>query len=159
MTSRRQNHTRKNRLKPQALFRKSSEKKKAAKDQNVNYGTDWYQQTKDNQKRFKSVREVRLQTGLPSTVSDTHRSQHHPPPSPFLHTSTTPTQQELEWRRQANIEANNGKERKDLYTDNWDGDVYKGSKFNVLTVILLASVVAPLAGLIFAYQTYGILWG
>lgn len=67
--------------------------------------------------------------------------------------------QEIEWRRQANLEANNGKERKDLYTDNWDGDVYKGSKFNVLTVILLASVLAPLAGLIFAYQTYGVLWG
>ena len=23
-------------------------------------------------------------------------------------------------------QANNGKERKDLYSDNWDGDVYKG---------------------------------
>jgi hypothetical protein len=28
--------------------------------------------------------------------------------------------------RAANEAANNGKERKDLYTDAWDGDVYKG---------------------------------
>jgi hypothetical protein len=143
-------------LNPQALFRKSSEKKKAEKDKIVNYGTDWYRQTKDNQKRFKSVREVRLQTGLYiHRLPDTQIPTLHPPfPLP-----TTPTQQELEWRRQANLEANNGKERKDLYTDNWDGDVYKGRKLNVLTVILLASVLAPLAGLIFAYQTYGVLWG
>ena len=25
-------------------------------------------------------------------------------------------------------QANNGKERKDLYSDNWDGDVYKGAQ-------------------------------
>jgi len=29
----------------------------------------------------------------------------------------------------ARLQANNGKERKDLYTDNWDGDVYKGACF------------------------------
>ena len=31
-----------------------------------------------------------------------------------------------EYRRAANLAANNGKERKDLYTDNWDGSEYKG---------------------------------
>jgi hypothetical protein len=30
--------------------------------------------------------------------------------------------------RAANAAANNGKERKDLYSDNWDGDVYKGTE-------------------------------
>lgn len=28
---------------------------------------------------------------------------------------------DAEYRRAANMAANNGKERKDLYTDNWDG--------------------------------------
>ena len=40
-----------------------------------------------------------------------------------------------------------------------DGSVYKGSKFNVLTVIALASILTPLAGLIFAWWSYGVLWG
>lgn len=44
--------------------------------------------------------------------------------------------------REANRLANNGKERKDLYTDNWDGDVYKGrlpSNCDML-VLLIASL-------------------
>lgn len=65
----------------------------------------------------------------------------------------------VEYRREANRLANNGKERKDLYTDNWDGSEYKGSSFNVLTVIALVSVLTPLLGLLFAYTTFGILWG
>lgn len=64
-----------------------------------------------------------------------------------------------EYRRQANRAANNGRERKDLYTDNWDGSEYKGSSVNVLTVIGAISILAPLIGLIFALQTYGTLWG
>lgn len=40
-----------------------------------------------------------------------------------------------------------------------DGDQYKGSGFNVLTVVGVVSVLTPLAGLIFAYFTYGVLWG
>lgn len=64
-----------------------------------------------------------------------------------------------EYRRKANWEANNGKDRKDLYTDNWDGDVYKGSSVNVLTVLAAVSILAPIIGLIFAFQTYGTLWG
>ncbi|KAK9835359.1 hypothetical protein WJX81_004613 [Elliptochloris bilobata] len=67
--------------------------------------------------------------------------------------------EEIEWRRKANYAANKGRERKDLYTDNWDGSVYKGSKFNVLTVIALVSVLTPLAGLAFAWWSYGVLWG
>eukprot|EP00195_Chlamydomonas_chlamydogama_P015589 CAMPEP_0202902058 /NCGR_PEP_ID=MMETSP1392-20130828/16133_1 /ASSEMBLY_ACC=CAM_ASM_000868 /TAXON_ID=225041 /ORGANISM="Chlamydomonas chlamydogama, Strain SAG 11-48b" /LENGTH=98 /DNA_ID=CAMNT_0049588741 /DNA_START=14 /DNA_END=307 /DNA_ORIENTATION=- len=52
----------------------------------VDYGSDWYEQTrKAASPRFRTVRE------------------------------------ELEYRRQANLAANNGRERKDLYTDNWDG--------------------------------------
>ena len=61
--------------------------------------------------------------------------------------------------KEANAKANNGKERKDLYTDNWDGDVYKGNPVNVLSVILAISILAPLVGLVFALQTYGTLWG
>jgi hypothetical protein len=64
-----------------------------------------------------------------------------------------------ERRRKANFEANNGKERKDLYTDNWDGDSYKGSQINVLTVLAAVTVLAPLIGLYFAFQSYGVLWG
>ena len=62
-------------------------------------------------------------------------------------------------RRAANWAANNGRERKDLYTDKWDGAEYKGSPVNILTVILAISVLVPLAGIIFATQTYGTLWG
>jgi hypothetical protein len=67
--------------------------------------------------------------------------------------------QEIERRRKANYEANNGRERKDLITENWDGSVYRGSANNVLTWIIVAAVGAPVAGLIFAYCTYGKLWG
>lgn len=52
-----------------------------------------------------------------------------------------------------------GREREDLYTDNWDGDVYKGNKVNILSVLIVVSILAPVAGLIFALQTYGTLWG
>jgi hypothetical protein len=67
--------------------------------------------------------------------------------------------EELARRREANFRANNGKERKDLYTDNWDGDVYKGSSFNILTVLIGIAVGVPVAGLIFAYTSYGVYWG
>jgi hypothetical protein len=63
-----------------------------------------------------------------------------------------------EWR-QANWEANKGKERKDLYTEKWDGAEYKGSPINVLTIILIVSVLTPLIGVIFALRSYGTLWG
>lgn len=69
------------------------------------------------------------------------------------------TREEIEYRRKANWEANNGRDRKDLYTDNWDGDVYKGGSVNVLTVLAAVSILAPIIGLIFAFQTYGTLWG
>lgn len=64
-----------------------------------------------------------------------------------------------EYRREANRAANNGRERKDLYSANWDGDKYKGNGVNVLTVIAAISVLTPLLGLIFAYNTFGVLWG
>jgi hypothetical protein len=68
--------------------------------------------------------------------------------------------QEIERRRLANWEANGRKrEREDLFTENWDGSEYKGSANNVLTWIIVAAVAAPVAGLVFAYCTYGTLWG
>ena len=91
--------------------------------QTVNYGSDWYAQTREAAKPRRTTRE------------------------------------EMEYRRQANLEANNGKDRKDLYTDNWDGDKYKGSPVNILTILAAVSILVPVAGLIFAYQTYGVLWG
>ena len=42
---------------------------------------------------------------------------------------------------------------------NRDGDRWKGSPFNVLNVILAVSVLTPLAGLAFAYWSFGRLWG
>ncbi len=82
-------------------------------------------------------------------------------------------------------QANNGKERKDLYSDNWDGDVYKGawwrarqqargarlkwraahalpcagSGFNILNLLVLLFVLTPVLGLGFAFWSYGTLWG
>ncbi|GLC34983.1 hypothetical protein PLESTB_001185500 [Pleodorina starrii] len=67
--------------------------------------------------------------------------------------------EEIEYRRQANLVANNGKERKDLYTDNWDGSEYKGSPYNILSLVGALFILTPVAGLVFAYYTYGILWG
>ncbi|GAX83795.1 hypothetical protein CEUSTIGMA_g11220.t1 [Chlamydomonas eustigma] len=67
--------------------------------------------------------------------------------------------EEIEYRRTANFAANNGKERKDLYTDNWDGSEWKGGRFNILTFVASLFVLVPLAGLAFAYFTYGDLWG
>ncbi|EFJ46909.1 hypothetical protein VOLCADRAFT_118018 [Volvox carteri f. nagariensis] len=67
--------------------------------------------------------------------------------------------EEIEYRRQANLIANNGKERKDLYTDNWDGSEYKGSPFNILTLVGALFILTPVAGLVFAFYSYGILWG
>lgn len=73
--------------------------------------------------------------------------------------SRTSTREQLERYKKANREANNGREREDLYTDNWDGDVYKGGKVNILSVLIAVSILAPIAGLVFALQTYGTLWG
>ena len=107
--------------------------------------------------------------------------------------------QEMERRREANRAANNGLERKDLYTDAWAGSEYRGSGNNIvrgfflasfssfldpkapflahstrpqrekkkrktknekqLTWLIVASVAAPTLGLLFAWQTYGTLWG
>ncbi|KAI8475538.1 MAG: hypothetical protein J3K34DRAFT_404497 [Monoraphidium minutum] len=67
--------------------------------------------------------------------------------------------EEMEYRRAANRAANNGRERKDLYTDNWDGSEYKGSGFNILSLLAVLFVLTPVAGLAFAKLTYGTLWG
>lgn len=43
--------------------------------------------------------------------------------------------------------------------DNWDGSEYKGSPFNILTLLGALFVLVPVAGLVVAYFTYGTLWG
>eukprot|EP00241_Pyramimonas_parkeae_P009932 CAMPEP_0114255106 /NCGR_PEP_ID=MMETSP0058-20121206/17372_1 /TAXON_ID=36894 /ORGANISM="Pyramimonas parkeae, CCMP726" /LENGTH=132 /DNA_ID=CAMNT_0001369443 /DNA_START=73 /DNA_END=468 /DNA_ORIENTATION=- len=95
----------------------------AEKKPDVDYGDDWYTQTKQY-----SVRK-------------------------------TNSKQFYAKYKAANEAANNGKERKDLYSDAWDGDVYKGKeKVNILTVLIALFIGVPVLGLIFAYQSYGVLW-
>ena len=50
-------------------------------------------------------------------------------------------------------------DRQDLYTDNWDGDTYTGGGLNILTVLVGLGLGVPLVGLVFAYLTWGELWG
>ncbi|QDZ18409.1 hypothetical protein HOP50_01g09150 [Chloropicon primus] len=50
-------------------------------------------------------------------------------------------------------------DRADLYTDNWAGDTYQGSGVNILTVLVGIGLGVPLVGLVFAYLTWGELWG
>ena len=40
-----------------------------------------------------------------------------------------------------------------------DGDSYTGGSVNILTILVAISILTPLAGLIFAYNTFGVLWG
>eukprot|EP01026_Neomeris_dumetosa_P027638 TRINITY_DN2245_c0_g2_i1.p3 TRINITY_DN2245_c0_g2~~TRINITY_DN2245_c0_g2_i1.p3 ORF type:complete len:146 (-),score=18.17 TRINITY_DN2245_c0_g2_i1:287-724(-) len=46
-----------------------------------------------------------------------------------------------------------------LYSDNWAGGEYVGKQWNIMTFVLLTSFVVPVLGLLFAYFTYGSLWG
>ena len=104
--------------------------------------------------------------GPPTAALTTAARPPRPPAAPFfppsLHPPHPPDKLPIPFlarRKQANWEANNGKERKDLYTDNWDGSEYKGSGFNILTLLIALSVLVPAAGLAFAYWSYGTLWG
>lgn len=45
-----------------------------------------------------------------------------------------------------------------MYTKNWQGDVYVGSNWNILTVLLALGFATPLLGLLFAFLSYGTLW-
>lgn len=76
-------------------------------------------------------------------------------PAPSRPSSSPPSDR----RRAANRAANNGLERKDLYTDNWAGSEYRGSGVNILTVLIAITVLTPLLGIGFAFATYGKLWG
>ena len=64
-----------------------------------------------------------------------------------------------ERRRAANRAANNGLERKDLYTDAWAGSEWRGGKVNVLSVLIVISILTPAIGLAFAIWSYGVYWG
>lgn len=46
----------------------------------------------------------------------------------------------------------------ELFSSNWAGDVYIGGRWNTLSVLYLVFMMTPLAGLVFAYVTYGTLW-
>ena len=50
-------------------------------------------------------------------------------------------------------------DRPDLYSDNWDGDKYKGSGWNELTGLLAIGILVPVVGLVIALATRGTLWG
>lgn len=43
-----------------------------------------------------------------------------------------------------------------LFSENWDGDVYVGSNWNVATVLALVSAVTTVGGLVFALATKGV---
>ncbi len=43
--------------------------------------------------------------------------------------------------------------------ENWDGDVYKGSRWNILNLLIILFVAVPLFGLLFAYQARLLLLG
>lgn len=46
-----------------------------------------------------------------------------------------------------------------LNSDAWEGSEYKGSKVNILTLLVALFLLVPVLGLGFAYKTYGVLWG
>ena len=157
-------------VRPSALFGKKraqerqmtrKEPPKAPKKQTVEYGSSWYEKTRAAPTR--TTREElgaqrlgpRAAAAAPLQLQAAQRER--PAGAPRRHSSAA--RLSAEFRRQANLAANNGKERKDLYTDNWDGSEYKGSGFNILTLLALLAVLAPILGLFFAYQSYGELWG
>ena len=43
-----------------------------------------------------------------------------------------------------------------LFSANWEGDVYVGSRWNVATVLALVSAATTAAGLAFAFATKGV---
>ena len=55
--------------------------------------------------------------------------------------------------------ANVGKDRRDLVSDNWDGDVYRGTGFNILNLLVLLFFLVPAVGILVAYKGYGVWWG
>lgn len=67
--------------------------------------------------------------------------------------------EEEEEPKPAAMQMKPGRERDDLYTDNWEGDQYVGSGWNELTVGIAVAVGVPIIGLGFAAATYGKLWG
>lgn len=89
---------------------------KGTKQDTLDYGSNWYKQTREQAKRVRA-------------------------------------------NKQAYLKRKTNDEPKYLYSDNWAGDEYTGSKVNTLTVIAAISVLTPIIGLIFAFQTYGVLWG
>ena len=67
--------------------------------------------------------------------------------------------QEMERRREANQRANNGQERKDLYTENWNGSEWNGGGDSFWITVGALFIITPIVGLLFAYKSYGVLWG
>jgi hypothetical protein len=66
--------------------------------------------------------------------------------------------EELEALRELYLEAEDKalKGEAKLFTENWEGDVYVGSGWNVATVLALVSAVTTLGGLVFAFATKGV---
>lgn len=80
--------------------------------------------------------------------------------SAHLFFNPPPSTHHPERRRAANKAAfKAGKDRADLYTDAWDGSEWKGGRVNILSVLILISVAVPLAGIAFAFWSYGRYWG
>lgn len=49
--------------------------------------------------------------------------------------------------------------REKLTSDQWDGDVYIGGRWNTLSILYLIFMAAPAAMGLFAWLSYGKLWG
>lgn len=47
---------------------------------------------------------------------------------------------------------------KRLYSSQWQGDVYVGSNWNIMTYLAIVAFLVPLLGLLFAWLSYGTLW-
>jgi hypothetical protein len=69
--------------------------------------------------------------------------------------------EELEIMQHAYVEEEHNKiddMHKHLYSANWEGDVYVGSRWNILTVLMGLTFLVPVFGLAFAFLSYGTLW-
>ena len=77
---------------------------------------------------------------------------------PHLLKPGSTVREELEALREAYLGAEEKalKGEAKLFTENWEGDVYVGSQWNVATVLALVSAATTAAGLAFAFATKGV---
>lgn len=69
--------------------------------------------------------------------------------------------EELEMIRQKylNAETRAAKKEQGLNSSQWDGDVYIGGRWNTLSILYLIGMLVPAGIGVFAWLSYGKLWG